>query len=321
MNENKLKDVMNNYEIKTTSAQILKNYVLTQEEKTTKKTIHWWKGFSIFATICSVLFLAYFMLSFKPNTVHEIQDDSNNNVAFQLLSGIELSHFVTNQEQNRLSRKNKAANDEEFEEIVEIYDKASDLVQSSYLFNKKMHKKVYEGKFKGKFKEFYPYKMEIKGNEKLIFYYDGKIEKDDDEVEMEIHGEIYTEDQIYKVYAETESSTKEKEYEITIFFDEDNFVEIEQQQEEKEFEYKYNLYKNKDKITEIEFSSEEQEQELSIKDQKKSYEFVIKHLNEWKENIFYHTSMAEGMMELTYEKHKKIYVESETQKTIIKNFQ
>lgn len=321
MNENKLKDVMNNYEIKTTSAQILKNYVLTQEEKTTKKTISWWKGFSIFATICSVLFLAYFMLSFKPNTVHEIQDDSNNNVAFQLLSGIELSHFVTNQEQNRLSRKNKAANDEEFEEIVEIYDKASDLVQSSYLFNKKMHKKVYEGKFKGKFKEFYPYKMEIKGNEKLIFYYDGKIEKDDDEVEMEIHGEIYTEDQIYKVYAETESSTKEKEYEITIFFDEDNFVEIEQQQEEKEFEYKYNLYKNKDKITEIEFSSEEREQELSIKDQKKSYEFVIKHLNEWKENIFYHTSMAEGMMELTYEKHKKIYVESETQKTIIKNFQ
>jgi len=84
--------------------------------------------------------------------------------------------------------------------------------------------------------------------------------------------------------------------------------------------FKY-FYKNKDKITEIVFSSEEQEQELSIKDQKKSYEFVIKHLNEWKENIFYHTSMAEGMMELTYEKHKKIYVESETQKTIIKNFQ
>lgn len=319
MNENKLKDAMNNYEIKTTSTQILQTYALTQEEK--KSNIRWWKSFSIFATICSILFLAFFMISFKSNLVHEIQDDSNNNVAFQLLSGVELSQFVTSQESNSLSRKNKVANDEEFEEIVENYDKASGLVQSSYLFNKKIYKKVYEGKFKGKYKKSYPYKMEIKGNEKIIFYYDGKIEKDDDEVELEIHGEIDNGNQIYKVYAETERSFKEQEYEITIFFDENNFVEIEQQLEEKEFEYKYNLYKNKNKITEIEFSNEENNQELTIKNQIKSYEFVIKHLNEWKENIQYHTEMAEGIMELTYENHKKIYVESETQKTIVKNFQ
>lgn len=321
MNGKKLHEAMQKYEIKTTANQILDAYASQQEEKIAKKSkTSWWKWSAVFTTACSLAVIAYFIFLPKTN-VHEIQDDPNNRVAFQLLSGMELSHFFTNSDQTQQRKNKRAATEEEFIRIVDVYDKANDMVQSAYLSKQNLQKKVYEGNFAGKYKDSYPYKMELTGTENLTFYYDGKIEKDRDEVEMTIRGEIHQNNEIYRVIAETENSAQENEYEISIFFDEYHYVVIEQEEEQNEYEYLYTLYENKKKTYEIEFENEEGEQSLKIKENTLSYDFKIEHKNSSEDWIQYHTTEAEGMMTLQSEGNKRIYTENETQQKIEKNFQ
>lgn len=324
MNGKKINAAMQQYEIKTTSNQILNAYVSQQEEQEmkTKKT-SWWKWTAALTTACSLAAIAYF--TFLPNTpanMHEIQDDQNNHVAYQLLSGIELSDFFSEQEATKQRKNQRPATEEEFVKIVDVYDKANDMVRYAYLSKQNMQKKVYEGSFKGKFKESYPYKMEITGAETMTFYYDGRIEKEDDEVEMTIHGEIHQNQEIYRVLAEAENSMDENEYEISIFFDENHYVVIEQEQEQTEFEYLYTLYEKNLVTYEIEFANEDGEQTLDIKENMHSFEYKIRHANPLEDLISYHTSFeADGMIRLQYENENKIYTENETQQKIVKNFQ
>lgn len=325
MDGKKLNAAMHQYEIKTTSNQILNAYVSQQDEHEMKtKKAAWWKWTAALTTACSFAAIAYFtILPNTPANVHEIQDDQNNRVAYQLLSGIELSDFFHEQEAPKQRKNQRPATEDEFVKIVDVYDKANDMVRSAYLSKQYLQKKVYEGSFEGKFKESYPYKMEITGAETMTFYYDGKIEKDndDDEIEMTIHGEIHQNQEIYRVVAETENSIEENEYEISIFFDENHYVVIEQEQEQTEFEYLYTLYENQRITYEIEFANEEGEQTLDIKENGNSFEFQIEHSNPSEDLISYHMSEAEGMMTIQYENGNKIYTEKETQQKIVKKFQ
>lgn len=325
MNGKKVNEVMQQYEIKTTANQILNAYVSQQEENGMKtKKASWWKWCAALTTACSLAAIAYF--TFLPNTpnvpMHEIQDDKNNRVAYQLLSGIELSDFFNNQDAPQQRKNKRPTTEEEFTQIVDVYDKANDMVRSAYLSKQNLQKKVYEGAFEGKYKESYPYKMEITGSETMTFYYDGRIEKDEDETEMTIHGEIHQGQEIYRVIGETENSVEENEYEISLFFDDNHYVVIEQEAEQTEFEYTYTLYENNRKTYEIEFENEEGEQALNIKEGAILFEFQIVHSNPSEDLISYQTSFeAEGMMRLQYENGSKTYIENETQQKIVKNFQ
>ncbi len=321
MNGEKFKKTMQEYEVQTTASQILDSYAMRQEQrKAHKSKKNWWSlGAMVPATMAIALAAFFIFRSPGSITEHEIQDDSNNRVAFQLISGMELSSFLSVDNQEQMLRRRRPATDTEFIDIVNVYDKANDLVHSSYLANENIQKKVFEGSFDGKFKDKYPYKMEISGERDLVFYYDGKIEKDDHhELEMTIKGEIHYNQHVYRVLAESESSEKEKEYEVSIYFDEKNYIVIEQEEEANEFEYLYRIYENKKKAYEIEFKNEEGKQKLEIKENNNSYEFMITH-DSTQDIIQYHALDAEGIMYLTYNQDVRIYTESETQQKIEKN--
>lgn len=325
MSGKQIKDTLSEYEIKTTSNQILDTYYTRNENTSTKKTkSSWWKIGSIltFSSACLLSLLVVYV-HYKDNNsvsnVVEIQDDSNNRVAFQLLSGIELTDFYANNSPNM--RRLRPANESEFVTIVDMYDKSNDMVQSSYISKENMTKNVYEGAFNGVYKESYQYKMDVKSPENFVFYYDGKIEKDDDEVEMTIHGEIHQNNEVYKVIANSEKSIDEVEYEISIFFDERHYVTIEQEEEINEYTYLYNIFEDDRVIYEIEFENEDGEQSLDIKNNGKSYEYRIDHVQAAVNNIQYRTSDIEGIMMLEYNKDVKIYTEKETNQKIQKNYQ
>lgn len=325
MSGKQIKDTLNEYEIKTTSNQILNTYYERNGNTPVKKTkSSWWKIGSILTISSACALSVLVVLLYNKNNdnrtnIVEIQDDSNNRVAFQLLSGIELTDFYANNSSKK--RYLKSASESEFPTVVDMYDKANDMVQSSYISKENMVKNVYEGQFDGVYRESYPYKMDVKCRENFIFYYDGKIEKDDEEIEMTIHGEIHQNEEVYKVIANSEKSVDETEYEISIFFDETHYVIIEQEEEINEYTYLYNIFEGNEVIYEIEFENDDGEQTLDIKKNNDFYEYKINHVQTNINNIHYCTSFAEGKMTLEYKEDIKIYTENETNQKISKNYQ
>ncbi len=325
MTETTMKEMMDQYEIKTTSKQVLEAYEAKQEEQR-KPVSSWWKWGSMIAAGCA--FACAITLAFLPPKGEQsqgnftmIQDDGNNHVAYQLLSGMELSDFFAPSERKVHRKLRQAASSDEFTRIVDVYDKASDMVKSTYLSKQNLQKTVYEGTFDGKYKDDYSYQMTFTGLEEIQFYYDGKIEKEEDETETTIHGEIHRGNDIYRVIAEMEKEVEESEYEISIYFDETHSVVIEQEAEQNEWEYLYSLYENNRLVYEVEFSNEEGEQTLEIRENTDSFDFQIEHQTSSKEVISYQYLDAEGTMTLTYEERQKIYEENETKQKIVKNFQ
>lgn len=328
MNKKQMKDMMDQYEIKTTSKQVLEAYEAKQEEQR-KPVTPWWKWGSFAVAGCALA--CAIAIAFLPHNgggqphnstvMNQIQDDANNHVAYQLLSGMELSDFFAPSERKVNRKLRQAANSDEFTRIVDVYDKASDMVKSTYLSKQNLQKTVYEGAFEGTYKDTYSYQMVFTGLEEIQFYYDGKIEKEEDETETTINGEIHRGNEIYRVVAETEKEVGESEYEISIYFDELHYVVIEQEAEQNEWEYLYSLYENQKLVYEVEFSNDEGEQTLEIKENLDSFGFQIVHQSSTQEIISYQYLEAEGTMTLTYEENQKIYEENESKQKIVKNFQ
>lgn len=319
MNNKDFKKSIKNYKIKTTSNQILDAYEESKKVKSKNKLI--WA----FAPIISAVALCIIIPNVLNNGSKEIIDDRNNQFAFQLFSGSKLINMANNNQLNIQPKKSRPANESEFADVVDIYDKTIDLVNSSYKSKDNLTKKVYEGNFTGKkYADSYKYKMEIMQDDDIMtFYYDSKIENDDDEIETELHGELEIDNDIFYVECEYETSLDEYEYEITLFAKENSYITIEQEKEIGEYSYKYSIYENNTKFYDIDFSNEENQQELKIDENNISYEFNIHHVSNELDNIDYQCDSFNGTIELRYDanNHLKIYKETSTNQEIQKNYQ
>lgn len=334
---NKIKDNLENYEIKTSSREILNRFYQVRDSKVKEKKKN---SFFYFKIASSLLVAASLIFAFVkligtpsnknstspnvsnmslPNGVTLIEDDKSNHVAFQVLSGVELLDFIDNDATTDLIRTRRllAANENQFKEIVDVYDKASDLI--SNIDSSEIDKKVYQGNFEVN-GTTYPYKMEINSEELITIYYDGKLENDDrKETETEFHGEIHYSNNTFYIKGEKEESNNESEFEVTIFIDEHNYIEIEQEVEGNEFEYQYLIHEKGKKKYEIDYSNEKNIVSLEIRDNKENYYFVIDEKED--ETIIHYQAfvIVIGSMTLEVFEDKKVYTEVYTLQKIEKN--
>lgn len=334
---NKIKDNLENYEIKTSSKEILNRFYQVRDSKVEDKKKNSFFYFKIASSllVATSLVFAFVKLidvpsnknSTAPNVstmslpdgVTLIEDDKSNHVAFQVLSGVGLLDFIDNEATTDLIRTRRllAANENQFKEIVDVYDKASDLI--SNVDSSDIDKKVYHGDFEVN-GITYPYKMEINNGELITIYYDGKLENDDKkETETEFHGEIQYLNNTFYIKGEKEESNTESEFEVTIFIDEHNYIEIEQEIEDNEFEYQYLIHEKGKKKYEINYSIEKNIVSLEIRDNKEKYDFVIDEKED--KTIIHYRAFSDifGTMTLEVFDDKKVYTEVDTLQKIEKN--
>lgn len=329
----KIKNQLEKYEIKTSSKQILNRFYEIRDTKTSKKQngFFWIKLTSKILVAASLLF-AFVKLVFptggtkgnNPSSSNSllngatlIEDDNENHVAFQLLSGIGLLDFIDSDSAHNLAiRRRQNISLEQFSEIVNVFDKANELINNSSFMD--IEKTVYEGDFVVSNKH-YPFMMNIKGfNEDIVIYYDSKIENDEKhETETEIHGEVHYQNKTFKILGEKEEEQLDSEFELTIFIDEKNYIKIEQEIEVDEYEYKYFIHEDGAKVYEIDYSEEIEGTTLEIKDNVKNYYFII-NKNDGNLLIEYAFLDFKGTMTLVYDGNIRIYFEDSISEKIVK---
>lgn len=329
---NKIKDELEQYEIKTSSKEILNRFYEVRDSKVKEKK----NGCFIFKLASSLLLAASFTFAFikliipnghkgvdpsNQNTLPLgatlIEDDKENHVAFQLLSGVSLLDFIDNEATTNLMVRRQQTTKSQFFDIVDVFDKANELIRGKSFTN--IEKKVYQGDFEVGNKT-YPYMMEIdnQNDEAIRIYYDSRIEKEGkNETETEFHGEIHLNQQIFTILGEKEEDKNDKEFEVTIFIDRDNYIEIEQEIEKDSYEYQYLIHEKGKKVYEIEYSIEGNNTTLEISNNVNKYEFNI---NE-KDNytfIEYAFLNLRGTITLSFTEEGRIYIDNVTLEEIIK---
>lgn len=329
----RIKDGLDNYEIKISSKEILNRFYEKRDSKAAKRK----GGFFYFKLASSLLVAVSCIFAFMelvlptgrkkdhsqsnkvslPNNAVLIEDDKENHVAFQLLSGIELLDFIDNSAtSNLLVRRKQNAPATVFGEIVNVFDKANELLNNSSFSN--IDKNVYEGDFVVNNKT-YPYMMEIKSEENIFVYYDSRLEYDGrNETETEFRGEIHYKNQIFDIVGEREEENRESEFEISIFIDRNNFIEIEQESENNKYEYSYLIHENGRKIYEIDYTKNYTNISLEIRDNSHRYRFTI---NEESTSTLIEYSYLDyvGTISLTFTNEGRIYIETTTKEEILKN--
>lgn len=328
----KIKNQLEKYEIKTSSKEILNHFYEIRDAKIIKNKSRFFGLKLISSLIAATAMILTFVKVILPGNEHKgvrpsysntipngatlVEDDNENHVAFQLLSGIGLLDFIDSDSTSDLSvRRNKNISIDQFSEIVDVFDKANELINSNNFNN--IEKKVYQGDFAISDKH-YPYMMNIIGNDDIIVYYDSKIESDDrHETETEFHGEIHYKNKIFTILGEKEEENLDSEFELTIFIDKYNYVKIEQEIEKDEFEYKYLIHENGEKTYEIDYSEKGKKTFLEIKDNIKKYYFNITK-NDSYILIDYSFLDFKGNITLVYEGNIRIYFENTLSEEIIK---
>lgn len=327
----KIKNQLEKYEIKTSSKEILNHFYEIRDAKIIKNKSRFFGLKLISSMIAATAIILTFVKVILPGNGHKgvrpsysntipngatlVEDDNENHVAFQLLSGIGLLDFIDSDSTSDLSvRRNKNISLDQFSEIVDVFDKANELINNSSLMD--IEKTVYEGDFLVSNKH-YPFMMNIKGfNEDIVIYYDSKIENDEKH-ETEIHGEVHYQNKTFKILGEKEEEQLDSEFELTIFIDEKNYIKIEQEIEVDEYEYKYFIHEDGVKVYEIDYSEEIEGTTLEIKDNVKNYYFII-NKNDGSLLIEYAFLDFKGTMTLVYDGNIRIYFEDSISEEIVK---
>lgn len=329
---NKVKEEIAKYEIKTSSREILNSFY---EKRDAKRNMNK-SRFHIIKLVSSVLVAASLLFAFIKIVIPDdtksknpsisnsipigaalIDDDKENHVAFQLLSGVSLLGFIDEESPvDLLVRRKQNITYDQFSEVVDVFDKANKLINNCS--HSDINKKVYEGNFTIN-NNNYCYMMDIyNSGENVIIYYDSKIQKDGKhEIETEFHGEIHYKNKVYNIIGEKETENNDEEFEITIFINESSYIEIEQEIENNEYEYKYLIYENNKKIYEIDYSINSKHTLLEIKDNFIKYRFNITDCNT---HILIEYSFLDvaGKITLQYGGDSRIYFEEFLSKEIVK---
>ena len=331
---NKIKDELDQYEIKTSSREILNRFYEVRDSRMKEKKKNYF-GLKILSSLltCAVLVIAFIKI-INPTNGHKgvspsnqtslpygailIEDDKENHVAFQLVSGLSLLDFIDNEATSNLMVKRKQATSTQFGEIVDVFDKANELIRGESFAN--IDKNVYQGDFNVGDK-YYPYMMEIINNndENIKIYYDSRMEKEGkNETETEFHGEIHFKQNVYSILGDKEVENSDEEFEITIYIDRNNYIEIEQEIENDSYEYQSLIHEKGKKVYEIEYSVEDGRNTLEIRDSSNRYKFDISYKEE--NTLIEYTFLDyRGTITLRFSEKGRVYTENTTLDEIIKN--
>lgn len=331
---NNIKNELDNYEIKLTSKEVLNHFYDLRDSKVRKKRSKFFYlkiGSSLLVAASCIFAFVKLILpnegnkgvspsnqTLLPSNAVLIEDDKDNHVAFQLLSGIELLDFIDSDFTSNLTvRKKQATPKNIFSEVVNVFDKANNLINRESFIE--IDKNVYEGDFKVN-GNYYPYMMEIHDEENIYIYYNSRLERDDKhEIETEFKGEIHYKNQIFNIIGEREEDNIESEFEITIFIDKSNYIEIEQEYENSIYEYSYLIHEKGKRIYEIDYlKNYNNKVQLEIRDNIHQYKFIINEQEKYT-MIEYNYLDYKGTISLTFTDEGRIYIETTTKEEIVKN--
>lgn len=297
-------DKIKEYEIKTTSSQIMNSYKLNNVKKKQIFKLNWILP-TAFVAICSIVIII--VLTNKPN----------NNLPNSL--NVELSEFnfelsaitsMVGELDDSYTLSSKVSN-EEYKNIVDVYDVLDTAVYERLNNVENMYSFEY-GQF---FNDDSTYNLKLFTEDQILYL--NYTNKDSDEVEFT--GEATINNQNYLIYGSQEKdiSSNELELNMTISIDKYNYISIEEETSDKEYSYEIQIVKNSNEIYTYEFEIEENEISVEITNSSDFYSFEIEVFDTyWLLN--YHTNSYSGDIRLVREIDVKTYTEVNEGYVIIK---
>ena len=262
----KLDESLSNYQIKTTSHDILEGYYNQEEKVVSKKRFPFFKVAIPTLAIALSCVIAFVAIPHggdtptPPTPPHPTPkyNSRQNQTAFSLFSGMNIVSSLepsVNVDLKKMMNHSKRFEDDEddkkidevsFNQVVDAFDPCVEVFDTLFENSINVESTLTKGEFKGQFAT-YPYKLEV---DSYVLYTNITLEEeDDDEKETSYLGEIVISESLsYKVELnleeEVENQESEQEIEMKIIYDQGNYLLIEQETEVNERSYTYSLFEN-----------------------------------------------------------------------------
>ncbi len=270
--ESEIKKSLENYEIKTSSQQILNAFSLKSETVEKKPRFSFKKLIPVLTFSCAAVCMFAIVIPFIKNS--ETQQSINSSLndsqvinvpfnpnykqeqtAFSIFSAV---NFMNHMEIASPLAKQKISQDD-FKEVAQSFDNSFDVINSLFQEQDTYQNEIFnlfETPYVGKYGS-YNYLMNLTFDQNTYNFYTEmsfEEEHEDDEIETntEFKGElIIDENTSYKIVMTIEEELDEKEIETTIYLDDNSLVNIEQEVvDNDEKKYSYTFKKNKKTVYE-----------------------------------------------------------------------
>lgn len=327
------------YQIKTSSDDILQAYYRQEDKKKVKNKPIYRRFWPLEAGVGLVAASAILFFSLRPllpgasstgpiiNVIDPqkgVRGGTRSQTAFQIFSGVNLlSSFDT----STISKRSKQSPDlSTFTTIVDSFDRSFPTLASMFEDNIDIPNIIEEGEFSGQYGT-YNYRMTIILDQNYVFLNNISFENEDDETETTFTGEIIipeADSYFVTIEKEEDPSDNELEIEMTIRQPNSTTLTITQEEEEGEKEFGYLLKKNDGYRYEekISFETEDDEPDsyrVEIVDGTLEYEFdkITKIADNF--SVDYRHQNFEGNFELQALDQIRRYTDSDQGWTVEKN--